>query len=101
MPVDSTPWSAAIAHVSGLSKGGPLDRNRRVTLHFHPDLPSERGLTLASIARQGTYVTQFETRTSNGGLTAHHGGDRWRWESRIFGGAYDEREPRNGRSTDR
>lgn len=38
-------------------------------------------------------MTQFETRTSNGGLTAHHGGDRWRWESRIFGGAYDEREP--------
>ncbi|EQM34056.1 hypothetical protein N601_08805 [Rhodococcus erythropolis DN1] len=77
----------------GLSKGDQVDRNHRVTLHFHPDLPSERGLTLASIARQGTYVTQFETRTSNGGLTAHHGGDRWRWESRIFGGAYDEREP--------
>ena len=93
MPVDSTPASAAITHVSGLSKGAPLDRNHRVTLHFHPDLPSERGLTLASIARRGTYVTQFETRTSNGGLTAHHGGDRWRWESRIFGGAYDEREP--------
>jgi len=93
MPVDSTPSSAAITHVSGLSKGGPLDRNHRVTLHFHPDLPSERGLTLASIARRGTYVTQFETRTSNGGLTAHHGGDRWRWESRIFGGAYDAREP--------
>ncbi|MFA3895243.1 DUF3626 domain-containing protein [Rhodococcus qingshengii] len=93
MPVDSTPSSAAITHVSGLSKGAPLDRNHRVTLHFHPDLPSERGLTLASIARRGTYVTQFETRTSNGGLTAHHGGDRWRWESRIFGGAYDERGP--------
>ena len=92
MPVDSTPSSAAIAHVRGLSKGDQVDRNHRVTLHFHPDLPSERGLTLASIARQGTYVTQFETRTSNGGLTAHHGGDRWRWESRIFGGAYDERE---------
>ncbi|RQO52131.1 DUF3626 domain-containing protein [Rhodococcus sp. KBW08] len=93
MPVDSTPSSAAIAHVRGLSKGDQVDRNHRVTLHFHPDLPSERGLTLASIARRGTYVTQFETRTSNGGLTAHHGGDRWRWESRIFGGAYDEREP--------
>lgn len=93
MPVDSTPSSAAIAHVRGLSKGDQVDRNHRVTLHFHPDLPSERGLTLASIARQGTYVTQFETRTSNGGLTAHHGGDRWLWESRIFGGAYDEREP--------
>src|SRR5699024_11969950 len=24
-----------------------------------------------------------------GGLTAHPGGDRWRWEQRIFGGAYD------------
>ncbi|MFE5645539.1 DUF3626 domain-containing protein [Rhodococcus sp. NPDC056516] len=93
MPVDSSPASAAIAHVHDLSKGSPLDRNHRVTLHFHPDLPFESGLTLASIARQGTYVTQFETRTSNGGLTAHHGGDRWRWESRIFGRAYDEREP--------
>lgn len=29
------------------------------------------------------------TGTSNGGLTAHPGGDRWRWESRIFGAAYD------------
>ncbi|MGW6657879.1 DUF3626 domain-containing protein [Rhodococcus sp. NPDC055024] len=84
MPVDSSPASAAIAHVHDLSKGGPLDRNHRVTLHFHPDLPFESGLTLASIARQGTYVTQFETRTSNGGLTAHHGGDRWRWESRTL-----------------
>ena len=93
MPVDSTPSSAAIAHVRSLSNGHQVDRNHRVTLHFHPDLPFERGLTLASIARRGTYVTQFETRTSNGGLTAHHGGDRWRWESRIFGGAYDEREP--------
>ncbi len=30
---------------------------------------------------------------SNGGLTAHSGGDRWRWESRIFGGAYDDADP--------
>jgi hypothetical protein len=36
------------------------------------------------------YRSQFETGTSNGGLTAHPGGDRWRWESRIFGGAYDD-----------
>jgi hypothetical protein len=35
------------------------------------------------------YRSQFETGTSNGGLTAHPGGDRWRWESRIFAGAYD------------
>ncbi|WP_228641232.1 DUF3626 domain-containing protein [Microtetraspora sp. AC03309] len=34
-------------------------------------------------------MSQFVTGTSNGGLTAHRGGDRWHWESRIFGGAYD------------
>ncbi|HWH95822.1 MAG TPA: DUF3626 domain-containing protein, partial [Baekduia sp.] len=27
------------------------------------------------------------------GLTAYPGGDRWRWESRMFGGAYDEAPP--------
>ena len=45
------------------------------------------------MARDGVYRSQFETGTSNGGLTAHPGGDRWRWESRIFGGAYDDAEP--------
>ena len=48
---------------------------------------------LAVMARDGVYRSQFETGTSNGGLTAHPGGDRWRWESRIFGGAYDDAEP--------
>ena len=46
---------------------------------------------LRLMARGGTYRSQFETGTSNGGLTAHPGGDRWRWESRIFAGAYDNR----------
>ena len=41
------------------------------------------------MAQDGVYRSQFETGTSNGGLTAHPGGDRWLWESRIFGGAYD------------
>jgi hypothetical protein len=41
------------------------------------------------LVREGVYRSQFETGTSNGGLTAHPGGDRWLWESRIFGGAYD------------
>ncbi|MFE6667541.1 DUF3626 domain-containing protein [Streptomyces sp. NPDC057697] len=31
----------------------------------------------------------MKTGPGNGGLTAHPGGDRWRWESRIFDGAYD------------
>ncbi|GMA86150.1 hypothetical protein GCM10025868_14000 [Angustibacter aerolatus] len=38
-------------------------------------------------------MSQFVTGTSNGGLTAHPGGDRWRWESRLFGGAYDDAAP--------
>lgn len=45
------------------------------------------------LATDGHYRSQFETGTSNGGLTARAGGDRWRWESRIFGGAYDAVAP--------
>ena len=42
------------------------------------------------LARDGLYRSQFETGTSNGGMTAHRGGARWEWESRIFDGAYDD-----------
>ncbi|WP_285664454.1 DUF3626 domain-containing protein [Actinorhabdospora filicis] len=45
------------------------------------------------MAGDGVYLSQFVTGTGNGGLTAFPGGDRWRWESRIFGGAYDEAPP--------
>jgi hypothetical protein len=38
----------------------------------------------------GATLVQFVTGTSNGGLTAHPGGDRWRRESRMFAGAYDD-----------
>lgn len=48
---------------------------------------------LQSLATDGVYRSQFETGTSNGGLTAHPGGDRWAWESRLFGGAYDDAAP--------
>lgn len=68
-----------------MSAGEPLDPRLRVTLNFHPTPPVLRGL-----ADDGHYRSQFVTGTSNGGLTAHPGGDRWRWESRIFGGAYDD-----------
>jgi Protein of unknown function (DUF3626) len=42
------------------------------------------------LAADGVYQSQFVTGTSNCGLTAHSGGDRWRQESRIFAGAYDD-----------
>lgn len=81
-------FEQAIAHVAARSAGGPLPRDLRVTLNFHPG----RGV-LDALARDGVYRSQFETGTSNGGLTAHPGGERWEWESRLFGGAYDHANP--------
>lgn len=43
---------------------------------------------MESMVRDGRYRSLFETGTSNGGLTAYPGGDRWKWESRLFGGKY-------------
>lgn len=93
MPAQPAAVTRALAHVRGLSTGGPLDPTLRVTLNFHPDRLVRGEPILAAMARDGVYRSQFETGTGNGGLTAHPGGDRWRWESRIFGGAYDAAEP--------
>ncbi len=83
----------AIAHVAARSYGPPIDPTLRVTLQFHPDRAAGEVTTLAAMVRDGIVRSQFETGTSNGGLTAHPGGDRWRWESRIFGNAYDDAPP--------
>ncbi|HET9631463.1 MAG TPA: DUF3626 domain-containing protein [Terrabacter sp.] len=83
----------ALAHVGGLASGAPLDPTLRVTLNFHPDRLVAGEPILGVLARDGVYRSQFETGTSNGGLTAHPGGSRWRWESRLFGGAYDDADP--------
>ena len=84
-----SPQAQAIAHLNTLAEGDPIDPTLRVTLHFHPDRLVGGLPILAVMARDGVYRSQFETGTSNGALTAHAGGDRWRWESRIFAGAYD------------
>ncbi|MCX4986296.1 DUF3626 domain-containing protein [Streptomyces sp. NBC_00572] len=76
----------ALAHVAARSTGEAIDPALRVTLNFHPHF-------LDRLADEGVYRSQFVTGTSNGGLTARPGGDRWRWESRIFGGTYDEAPP--------
>src|SRR6476620_9424517 len=90
-PVTSQPYAVrrAIAHVRELSAGPALDPTLRVTLNFHPDRLVGGEPRVAVMARDGVYRSQFETGTSNGGLTAHPGGDRWRWESRLFEGRYD------------
>ncbi|MGC0249814.1 MULTISPECIES: DUF3626 domain-containing protein [unclassified Pseudactinotalea] len=62
----------------------------RIVVHFQPGWRFGDGTVLDAIAASGVYRSQWETGTSNGGLTAHVGGDRWRWESRLFKGRYDE-----------
>ncbi len=88
--VRTTPSLRAINHVAARARGEPLNADLRVTLNVHPDRVRDGMPLLAALARDGIYRSQFETGTSNGGLTAYPGGDRWRWESRIFGGAYDD-----------
>lgn len=91
MPSGLSSWAAkALDHVASLSVGRALDRSLRITLNFHPDRISRGGTMLAQLADSGSYRSQFETGTSNGGLTAFTGGDRMRWERRIFAGAYDD-----------
>jgi hypothetical protein len=84
-----TPQDRALGHVAALSSGPPVDPTLRLTLNFHPDRTANGRPILEALAEGGAYLSQFVTGTSNGGLTAHPGGDRWHWESRIFNGAYD------------
>ncbi len=65
----------------------------RTTLQLHPDWPFRGGTVIEALAADGRYRSQWETGTSNGGLFAHPGGHRWRWESRLFGGRYDDADP--------
>ncbi|WP_328908644.1 DUF3626 domain-containing protein [Streptomyces sp. NBC_00234] len=85
-----TPQERALGHVASLASGPPVDPVLRTTLNFHPDRMLHGTSMLDALAEDGVYRSQFVTGTSNGGLTARPGGDRWRWESRIFNGAYDE-----------
>ncbi len=64
-----------------------------MTLQFHPNWPHGSGQVIDSLAREGYYRSQFATGISNGGLTAFPGGDRFRWESRLFSGRYDGAPP--------
>lgn len=65
-------------------------RREAITLQFHPDWPHGSGKVIESMAAVGFYRSPFSTGISNGGLTAFPGGDRWRWESRLFDGRYDD-----------
>lgn len=74
--------------------GQACDRLLDVTINFHPDrLTADGQGVLSALAKDGFIRSQFETGTSNGGLTAFVGGDRWTWESTAFSGIYDNARP--------
>lgn len=87
------PQQHALTYVEARSVGDPLDATLRVTVNFHPARVHRGVPLLRSMIEDGEYRSQFETGTGNGGLSAYPGGDRWKWESRLFGGAYDNASP--------
>lgn len=89
----SDPVERALNHIRSQCPKGAVDAHFPLTLNFHPDLIVDGSTVLNRLAAEGVYRSQFETGTSSGGLTAFKDGDRWHWESRIFGGAYDDADP--------
>ena len=52
-----------------------IESHAQVALHFHPDRPGKTGqLVVEALLKEGVYRSQFETKISNGGLTAFQGG---------------------------
>lgn len=80
----------AIENIRLKSKGMKGSLSCAITINFHPDrYTSDNKPLLQAIADDGFLKSQFETATSNGGLTAYAGGERWSWEQSVFDGAYD------------
>ncbi|MEU8179720.1 DUF3626 domain-containing protein [Micromonospora sp. NPDC049044] len=86
---------AIARHLAAADIGQPPERllaairTGRLTVNFHPDRLGADGRSVAdALAEDGVYRSQFVTGISNGGLTAYPGGDRDRWEHRMFDGAY-------------
>lgn len=66
-----------------------IKSNARICLHFHPYRLNEQGVSMIELLLQtGIYKSQFETKISNGSLSAHKGGDRDIWENNLFGQVY-------------
>jgi len=82
---------AAIDYIRNESHGATPVVCPEVTVNFHPDRITSSGAALLDEIRLNKILkSQFETGTSNGGLSAYVGGNRWLWEQHAFGGAYDE-----------
>src|SRR4051794_8155700 len=89
----SEPWQRAVTFVASRVEGAPLPEDPDVTVHFPPDRLVGEVPLLRPLVTDGVSRSQFERGRSTGGLTAHPGGDRRRWEHRLFGGVYDDLPP--------
>ena len=70
-----------------------LKEHAQVAFHFHPDrLDADMTTVAESLLNSGMYKSQFETRISNGSVSAHSGGDRDLWEKELYKGAYHSGE---------
>ncbi|MGL6213535.1 DUF3626 domain-containing protein [Billgrantia desiderata] len=91
--LSASQWTC-IELFKGLGHEKAVSGELEITINFHPDRLTSSGIPLLhAIAKDGVLKSQFETGTSNGGLSAFPGGGRWAWESRAFKGSYDSCEP--------
>jgi hypothetical protein len=85
--------AAARVHADATALLDAVRSGGSVTMNFHPDRLLADGRSVAqALHDEGVYRSQFETRISNGGLTAYPGGDRDVWEHALFAGAYQRPE---------
>src|SRR5689334_3856006 len=80
----------AAAHVAALAVGGSGGPGVAGDAAVSPRPAGRRSAHPAADGGRRDLPVAVETGTSNGGLTAYPGGGRWRWESRMSGGAYDD-----------
>ncbi|MFK8081590.1 MAG: DUF3626 domain-containing protein [Granulosicoccus sp.] len=85
--------SSAVHCIAQKSNGVPLTSAAAITLNFHPDTTCGTLNLVSQLANEGIYRSQFETGSSNGSVSAHTGGSRWKWESAMFCGIYDSAHP--------
>lgn len=79
------------AEIKALQKN--IKNKARIAIHFHPYRIGKNGKTvLELLAKSGKYQNQFETKTSNGSLTAYRGGERDVWENLLFGQIFKQQK---------
>lgn len=94
VPPRTSVQAKALAFVRKNCKGRRAGQQLHVTVNLHPDKKTKNGTPiLLALKVDGALKSQFETGTSNGGLSAFPGGARWRWEYESFGGLYDNSDP--------